>query len=235
VLGTDTVNGIPVKVFDAALPEGGGTMRYWVESQYSIPLRIVMARPNKQPQTLLEVQTLSFDTPPAGLFVPPSNCTVVAGETSATGGHVELSVEVPPTAGEPTGQGLPAQAPSPAAPRPSTRATTPAPAPRVTEVRLLGVRPSPNYKGPYPGSFDFAYAITSDGPAEVKWVLVNQAGIAWKNGTLGFDGAGTKELSVPIKVGVKGKLWEGWTQLEVYAPNKLQSERAPYSVDCRPE
>jgi hypothetical protein len=106
---------------------------------------------------------------------------------------------------------------------------------RVTAVRRVGVRPGPEYKGPYPAKFEFVFSITTDGPAEVKYVLVNQADRAWDSGALSFDGAETKELVLPVKVGVPpGKHFEGWTKLEVYVPNKMESEEVPISADVRP-
>lgn len=221
-LPTAVVNGIPARVLDMPV-EGGGTMRYWLEAQFNVPVKMVVAGPDRRERTLLEVHTLRFEKPPAHLFVAPTYCKVVSGRTSATGGHVEMTVETPP----------PAQAPAPETPAPAAAAPAPESPPRVTAVRLLGVRPTPRYVGPYPGKFDFVFAITSTGPGEVKWVLVNQADVAWENGTLSFDAAGTKELSIPIKVGIQGKRWEGWTRLLVYEPNKIESEQAPYSVDCR--
>jgi hypothetical protein len=53
---------------------------------------------------------------------------------------------------------------------------------RVTAVRTEAVRPQPDYKGPYPGKFDFVFTITTDGPAEVKYILVNQADRVWQSG-----------------------------------------------------
>jgi hypothetical protein len=218
-LPTAVVNGIPARVLDMPV-EGGGTMRYWLESQFNVPVKMVLVGPDRRERPLLEVLALRFEKPAAHLLVAPTYCKVVAGQTSATGGHVEMTVETPP-----------AQAPAPQAP--AAAAPAPESAPQVTAVRVVGVRPTPRYVGPYPGKFNFVFAITSSGRAEVKWVLVNQADVAWENGTLRFESAGTKELSIPIKVGVQGKLWEGWTRLLVYEPNKIESEQAPYSVDCR--
>jgi hypothetical protein len=105
---------------------------------------------------------------------------------------------------------------------------------QVTAVRAVAVRPQAAYKGPYPGKLDFVFSITSDGPAEVKYILVNQSGAVWKADTLNFSGAETKEIALPAKVGILGKLFEGWTKLKVYQPNKIESEQLPFSVDCRP-
>ena len=126
-------------------------------------------------------------------------------------------------------QALAKPGPAPASPASSAE---PAKA-QVTAVRSVGVRPRPDYKGEYPGQFDFVFAVTSDGPAEVKYILVNQADRAWQSGTVSFTRAETKEVVLPIKVGVRGQLFEGWAKLDVYSPNKIESERVPFSVDCR--
>jgi len=105
---------------------------------------------------------------------------------------------------------------------------------QVTAVRAVAVRPQADYKGPYPGKLEFVFSITSDGPAEVKYIVVNQSGAVWKADTLSFAGAETKEFALPFKVGIPGALFEGWTKLKVYQPNKVESEQLPFSVDCRP-
>jgi hypothetical protein len=93
---------------------------------------------------------------------------------------------------------------------------------QVAQVRQVGVRPSPDYKGPTPAKFEFVFAITADGTADVKWILLN------------FTRSETKELTIPVKVGVPAtKPFQGWTKLQVYQPNKIESAKVPITADCR--
>jgi hypothetical protein len=104
----------------------------------------------------------------------------------------------------------------------------------VTEVRALGVGPDSHYAGPSPAAFEFKFSITASGPADIKYILVNQADRVSASGTLTFDAAGTKELTVPVKVGVpNGTHWDGSGKLQIYAPNKIESEPVKVSADCR--
>jgi hypothetical protein len=122
-------------------------------------------------------------------------------------------------------------------------ATAPAPQPnppaqsggRVTGVRQVAVRPSPNYKGPTPAKFEFVFAIATDGPVDVKYVLVNQDDRAWESGSLSFAAAGRQELVLPVKVGVPpAKPFQGWTKLIVaYGADKIESGQVPITADCR--
>jgi hypothetical protein len=77
-------------------------------------------------------------------------------------------------------------------------------------------------------------SVTASGPAEVKHVLVNQSGAGWATGSLAFTAAGTQQVTMPIRVGLRGRLWEGWAKLKVFAPNAMESEEAHVSADCQP-
>ena len=98
----------------------------------------------------------------------------------------------------------------------------------------MGVQPGAAYKGASPAQFGFTFAITATGPAEIKWILLNQGDTFWESGTLTFERAGTKEVKIPVKVGVpNGTTWQGWAKLQVYEPNRIESEQVKLSADCR--
>ncbi len=82
----------------------------------------------------MEITRLSWAKPAADLFAPPQNCEQVAGETNATGGHVEMNV-----GGGARGAAklVPAKPAQKAAPIPS-----PAAAPRLGESGALRRRPA---------------------------------------------------------------------------------------------
>jgi hypothetical protein len=251
VLGKEVVNGISAKVEEFATPDQGKA-KLWIAEKGNFIVKVEAAGLDGKSQTQLEAKQLSYTKPSDSLFAPPSNCdTHTQGEWSDTGvnAHAEVAVEA---RGSGSANLATKQAQGEASVQTSSKVgsqASPKPAPtgtsgprtqaaqaqgRVTEVRSVGVRPTPDYKGPYPGKFDFVFSVTTDGPAEVKWVLVNQADIAWGSGALSFAGAGTQEVVKPIKVGMPGKLWQGWAKLEVYAPNKLESEEVHISADCHP-
>ena len=105
----------------------------------------------------------------------------------------------------------------------------------MNNVTITQVDPQPEYKGPYPAKFTLHFAISTTGPAEVKYIIVNQAGVSWNSGELHFDREGTKTVSYPFKIGVPpGQHWQGWAKVEVYSPNRLESKEARLSVDCQP-
>jgi len=241
VLRTETINGIAAKVVEIANPDGQGKTRLWLEEKLNFPVRWVTIGADGKEETQMEIHSLSFAKPPADLFVPPQNCQGLAGETNATGGHVEMGVQAPTPA---AGQGAGAQAPSrtppsradaPAQPsRPTGRGQAAPTGVQVTKVRAVGARPTPDYKGASPATFEFVFSITANGPTEIKYILLNQADRVWNSGTLAFDAAGTKEVTIPVKVGVpRGTVWEGSAKLQVYAPNKIESEPVRISADCR--
>jgi outer membrane lipoprotein-sorting protein len=241
VLRTETINGIAAKVVEIADPDGQGKTRLWLDEKLNFPVRWVSVGADGKEKTQMEVKSVSFAKPPADLFVPPQNCQALAGETNASGGHVEMGVQAPTPA---AGQGAGAQAPSrttpgradaPAQPsRPAGRGQAAPTGVQVTEVRAVGARPTPDYKGASPATFEFVFSITANGPVEIKYILLNQADRVWNSGTLAFDAAGTKEVTIPVKVGVPGgTVWEGWAKLQVYAPNKIESEPVKISADCR--
>lgn len=220
VLRSETVNGIATKVYEMPVPETKGKMRMFLDEKHSFAVKMVMVSSDGKEQTQMEVTRLSFAKPAADLLVPAQNCQVQAGETSASGGHVETSVGGQAQAERKLTPAKPAPKPA-AAPAPKA-ATTAAAAPEI-EVRGAGVGPM-NYEGPSPAVFTFSFSIDANGPGEAQWVLVSQAGTAWASGTLVFEAAGTKELNVPVKIPVAlGKHWQGAGHLELVVGGKKSS------------
>jgi hypothetical protein len=231
VLRTETLNGIRTKVIELPNADGNGKTRMWLEEKLNFQVKWVTVAANGQEQTMMEIRALSFAKPPADLFVPPQNCQAVAGETNANGGHVEMGVETSTPA---AGRSASPQAPAKRTPQAGNAGQLPQARAQVTEVRALAVGPDSHYAGPSPAAFEFKFSITASGPADIKYILVNQADRVSASGTLTFDAAGTKELTVPIKVGVpNGTHWDGSGKLQVYAPNKIESEPVKISADCR--
>ncbi len=233
-LRSEAVNGIATNVYELPVPEIKGKMRMFLEEKHNFAVKIVLVAADGKEQTQMEVKSLSFAKPPADLFVPPQNCRVQGGESSATGGHAETEIRARATGEKSLGEAQPS--PRAAQKQPSAGpASRPAPAAAaVTEVRAVGVTPA-HYTGTYPPTFDFTFSITANGPLEAKWVLVNQADIAWQWGTLVFDAAGTRELKVQSKVGVAaGTHWEGAARLEVNV-GTVRTSSEPLKIAADPK
>jgi hypothetical protein len=235
-LRSETVNGIATRVYEMPFPEIKGKMRFFLEEKHNFVVKTVMIPAGGKEQTQSEITSLSYEKPPATLFVPPQNCRVQAGESSATGGRAETEISATAAGQKNLGAEQPAQKPAPerkAAAAPASRTTAPASAAQVTEVRAVSVQPS-NYQGRSPAAFVFTFSVTANAATPIKYILLNQADIVWNSGALTFAGAGTKELKIPVKVGVpNGTQWEGSAKLQVYAPNKIESEPVKVSADCR--
>ncbi len=227
-LRSEAVNGIPTKVYELPVPEIKGKMRLFLEEKHDFAVKMVMVPANGKEQTQMEITSLSYDRPAATLFVPPQNCRVQAGESSVSGGHAETEVSAA-AAGE---KKLGTAKPAPATPAPKTAA--PAAAAPVIEVRGAGVAPA-HYTGPAPAVYQFEFSIDASGPVEAEWVLVSQADTAWESGKLVFEAAGTRNLIVPVKIGVgNGTHWEGSGHLEVViGATRVSSVTVSISADCR--
>lgn len=250
IIGTETVNGIPARIAELSA-QGQGKFRFWIAEKGNFIVKTDMVGPDGKIITLMEIKQLNYSEPPDSLFALPPNCDVqTQGEWSSTGwnSHAEASVEIHGSgsvdlATDQVRGEVNVQTSGTVGSHSSSKSemtvnrvpgTPSVEKHRVTAVQMVAVRPRPDYKGPYPGQFDFVFSITADGPAEVKYVLLNQADRVWQSGTLNFTASETKEIVLPIKVGVAGKLFEGWAKLQVYSPNRMESERAVFSVDCRP-
>jgi hypothetical protein len=79
-VGADTVNGIAARVLEVTIPGQPATAKAWVEGKYGLVLKLEMAGPNGQRQTISEIKKVSFEKPPASAFVLPAAC---ASGTSA--------------------------------------------------------------------------------------------------------------------------------------------------------
>ena len=231
---SEAVNGIPTKVYEVPVPEIKGKMRMFLHDPHGFPVKTLLIMPDGKEQPQFEITRLSFARPPADLFVAPPSCEQLGGQTSATGGHVEMNV-----GGEARGGQKPAPARPPTAKPAQKPAAAPAPkaaAAAEPEIDIRGAGVSPvHYTGPAPAAYRFSFSIDASGPVEAVWVLVSQADTAWESGKIVFTAAGTKELVVPVKIGVgNGQHWEGAGHLEiVVGAKRYSSAKVPVSADCK--
>lgn len=220
-LRSETVNGIPTKVYEMPVPEVKGKMRMFLAEQHNFVVKAVIIPAGGKEQTQMEITSLSYAKPAAALLVPPQNCRVQGGESSATGGHAEAQVEASAKGEANLGAAKAAQ---------KGAAGT---APEI-EVGGAGVTPA-NYTGPAPAAFEFQFDITASGPVQARWVLVSQADTAWASGKIAFQAAGRQTLKVPVKIGVaNGRHWDGKGHLEiVVGAKRISSPTLDISADCK--
>jgi hypothetical protein len=128
-----------------------------------------------------------------------------------------------------------APAPAPAAqtqPRPRTTAPA-APARKAGKVTAARIRVVPErYTGVCPAKLQFLGAITTDGPAEVKYTWADSEGSTWPETTIKAPAASTRPVSESREMGAPGQIQNGWMQLKVLAPNAVQSVQGKYIVAC---
>lgn len=72
-LGAETVNGFATTVYEVSA--GAQTMKAWVDTKYGFVVKLQSG----QSATLVEVKSLSVDTPAASLFALPASCGAAAG------------------------------------------------------------------------------------------------------------------------------------------------------------
>lgn len=101
VLRTETVNGIRAKAAELS-GEMSGTV--WLDERFSFMVKLVLGGANSPQTTVFEMRQLSYAPSPAALFSVPSGCTQIAGESSATGGHAEMTVQADAQASAQLGQ-----------------------------------------------------------------------------------------------------------------------------------
>lgn len=82
-VGSETVNGFATKLNEAALPDGQGKARAWVETKYGLLIKLEMGG-----KPFLETKEASFAKPPASVFAIPAACSGA------------LSAPTPPTEAE---------------------------------------------------------------------------------------------------------------------------------------
>jgi hypothetical protein len=94
-VGSETLNGIPTKVY--AGTSGGGSLKAWLDEKDQLVIRATMSAPGAPPMTMADIRKVSFTRPPASVFAPPAGCAgvkapptasdVIAAETGDSGAN----------------------------------------------------------------------------------------------------------------------------------------------------
>ena len=90
----ENVNGIAARLVEAALPDGQGKYRFWLDEKFGFPVKQTLAMGSGPERLLFEIRKISYARSAAALFTAPAECTRVAGVTTATGGHAEMNMDV---------------------------------------------------------------------------------------------------------------------------------------------
>jgi hypothetical protein len=73
--GSETINGVATKVYEATDPKSKIKIKVWRETKYGLIMKADMTPPGgSSANTILEVKQFSFGKPAASLFVPPASC-----------------------------------------------------------------------------------------------------------------------------------------------------------------
>jgi hypothetical protein len=89
----EPVNGIAARLVEAALPEGQGKYRLWLEEKFGFPVKQAVVLGSGPERLMFEIRKISYAPPAATLFTAPAQCTPIGGVSNANGGSAEMSVE----------------------------------------------------------------------------------------------------------------------------------------------
>lgn len=78
-VGPDIVGGIRAKIVEADDPQGGGTIRLWLDASYGEVIKWVASTAGTQ-KTLLEVKRIALGPPPPAILALPPSCARIASQ-----------------------------------------------------------------------------------------------------------------------------------------------------------
>ena len=103
---------------------------------------------------------------------------------------------------------------------------------RVTGVTVartpLGV-----VTGKCPASFHFVATITTDGPAEVRYIWNWSDGSKGPEGSVKFTAAGSRRVDQDWTFGAAGHEYHEWGLLKILSPNPILSNKDAVILSCR--
>jgi hypothetical protein len=105
--GTEPVNGVSTKVLEFVMEGSTGKSKVWVEPKYGMIMRMLVAQPGAAPKVAFETTKMTFDAPPAAMFVPgckaaatlPTDEDKIAAITGGTGSDYAFANEGEPSNG----------------------------------------------------------------------------------------------------------------------------------------
>lgn len=73
-LGTETIAGVPAKVFTTTDPGSKSEIKYWLDESHRLLMKLQMTAPGGAPKVMLEVKQISLTKPAASLLALPAAC-----------------------------------------------------------------------------------------------------------------------------------------------------------------
>jgi hypothetical protein len=95
-------------------------------------------------------------------------------------------------------------------------------------VDLIHLDPQPEISGGCPARLHFTGRIRSTGPMEVEYQWLRSDG-AHTEHTLHFPRATTLPIATNWQLGGR---YNGWMQLVILSPHRMQTTKATFSVNC---
>ena len=99
---------------------------------------------------------------------------------------------------------------------------------RGQKVDLIHLDPQPAINGGCPAKVHFTGRIRTDGPLEVTYQWLRSDG-SHTDHTLNFTRATTQNISTDWSI---SKSYQGTMQLVILSPQRLQTAKAKFSVNC---
>jgi hypothetical protein len=89
----EPINGINARLVEAALPDGGGKIRLWLEEKLGFVVKQAYVLGSEPEKVVFEMRKISYAPSAATLFTAPAQCVRIGGVSNANGGSAEMNVE----------------------------------------------------------------------------------------------------------------------------------------------
>jgi hypothetical protein len=96
------------------------------------------------------------------------------------------------------------------------------------KIHLIHLDPQPAISGGCPAKVHFTGRIQTTGPLQVEYQWLRSDGSHTEH-TLMFERAATRPISTDWSI---SKNYSGWMQLVILSPEKMQTIKANFSVNC---
>jgi hypothetical protein len=92
-----------------------------------------------------------------------------------------------------------------------------------------------SYHGPCPGLIKFQGKIQASGSGRVKYTYSYSDGATGPEGFVDFEGPGVKYVETTWTIGGASLThYEGWGEITILSPNRYESNKARFNIDCKP-
>lgn len=92
-LGTETIAGVPAKVFATTDPRSKSEIKYWLDESRHLLMKLQMTAPGGAPKVMLEVKQVSLTKPAASLLTLPATCRAASSAPTAPTEQERIAAE----------------------------------------------------------------------------------------------------------------------------------------------